>query len=65
MGNQYFRIRFTMPPSVLLDPLNRGLASIKETIALYTRQGWRLESVSDRPIGLVDYEIIALMKQTA
>jgi len=65
MRTQHFRVRFTMTLSVILDPFNRGLASIKEIIAQYARQGWELESVCERPIGLLDNEVIALMKRAA
>ena len=65
MRTQYSRVRFTMTPSVLFDSFNRGLASIKEIIAQYASQGWELESVCERPIGLVNYEVIALMKRVA
>lgn len=65
MNTQYFRVRFTMTPSVLFDSLNRGHVSTSEIIDQYASQGWELESVCKGPLGLVDHEVIALMKRAA
>ena len=65
MRTEYLRVRFTVTLSAILDSFDRGFASIREIIAQHARQGWELESVSERPIGLVDYEVITLMKRAA
>ncbi len=65
MHSETLRVRFTMTPAVIADPLFRGSSFIEEELRRLNVEGWNLRSKIYEPVGTLNVVVIVdLHKET-